>query len=72
MSGANFTPTLNGYVEQSEFKFWCQKVLPLVYDDALSYYEVLSQLCEYVNDLLSDVQMLADKVEELEELIQNA
>ena len=33
----DFTPTLVGYSEQKELKFWCQKVLPLVYDDSLSY-----------------------------------
>ena len=25
----------------SPFRLWCQKVLPLVYDDSLSYYELL-------------------------------
>ena len=25
------------------FNFWCYKVLPLVYDDSLSYYEVLKK-----------------------------
>lgn len=32
----------------SPFKFWCQKALPLVYDDSLSYYEVLCKLTKYV------------------------
>ena len=31
------------------FKFWCQKALPLVYDDSLSYYEVL---CKVVSTLV--------------------
>ena len=34
------------------FKFWCQKVLPLVYDESLSYYEVLCKLTDYVNKLI--------------------
>lgn len=33
--------------------FWCQKVLPLVYDDSLSYYEFLCKLCDKVNEIIS-------------------
>lgn len=38
--------------EFTEFKFWCQKVLPLVYDDSLSYYEVLCKVVAYLNDMV--------------------
>lgn len=34
------------------FRFWCQKVLPLVYDDSLSYYEVLCKLADGFKKLL--------------------
>ena len=34
------------------FKFWCQKVLPTVYDDSLSYYEYLGKLNEYLNEVI--------------------
>ena len=36
------------------FRFWCQKVLPLVYDDSLSYYEVLCKVVEYLNKVIED------------------
>lgn len=36
------------------FKFWCQKVLPLVYDDSLSYYEVLCKIVHYINELIKE------------------
>ena len=42
--------------DYSPFKFWCQKTLPLVFDDSLSYYEVLCKLVNYVNNLLTDLQ----------------
>lgn len=43
------------------FKFWCQKVLPLVYDDSLSYYEVLCKVVKYINDLIaSDREIIAE------------
>ena len=38
-----------------KFKFWCQKVLPLVYDDSLSYYEVLCKVVQYLNNVIEDV-----------------
>ena len=33
------------------FKFWCHKILPLVYDDSLSYYEFLCKVNEVVQGL---------------------
>lgn len=52
----------------SSFKFWCQKALPLVYDDSLSYYEVLCKLTKYVNGLRDDVILLGEDVSELNNL----
>lgn len=34
-------------------RFWCQKVLPLIYDDSLSYYEFLCKVCDKVNEIIS-------------------
>ena len=43
------------------FRFWCQKVLPLVYDNSLSYYEVLCKVVHYINALIeSDKEIIAD------------
>lgn len=50
------------------FMFWCQKVLPLVYDDSLSYYEVLCKLVAYVNGLREDVIQLGIDVTALNNL----
>lgn len=55
---ANFTTIKN-------FWFWCQKVLPLVYDDSLSYYEVLCQMAEYLNQVIDNVNQLPDFIEDL-------
>lgn len=48
------------------FRFWCQKVLPLVYDDSLSYYEVLCKVVEYINKLIDDGKMVEDALEEIQ------
>lgn len=47
------------------FRFWCQKVLPLVYDDSLSYYELLCKVVEYINGLIKSNNELIDDYEEL-------
>lgn len=39
----------------NRFHFYCQHVLPLVYDESLSYYEVLCKLGEYIKTLTQDV-----------------
>ena len=37
------------------FRFWCQSVLPLVYDDSLSYYEVLCKVVAKLNEVIDFV-----------------
>ena len=49
-----------------KFRFWCQKVLPLVYDDSLSYYEVLCKVVEYINNLIEQDKVFADDIAELQ------
>lgn len=48
-----------------KFRFWCHKVLPLVYDDSLSYYEVLCKVVEYINSLIEQDKVFADDIAEL-------
>lgn len=47
------------------FHFWCQKVLPLVYDDSLSYYEVLCKVVQYINELIESDKEIINGVDEL-------
>ena len=57
------------------FRFWCQKVLPLVYDNSLSYYEVLCKVVEYINNLIETDKMVISDVSKLKSevnSIQNA
>ena len=49
-------------VPTTPFRFWCQKVLPLVYDDSLSYYELLCKVVEYLNNTMHDVVVLEEFV----------
>ena len=47
------------------FRFWCQSVLPLVYDDSLSYYEVLCKVVTYINNLIDSDKEIIDDIDEL-------
>lgn len=53
------------YNNLTHFKFWCQKVLPLVYDDSLSYYEILCKVVDYVNKLIDDDKAIIENINEL-------
>lgn len=64
---ANFTPGRGNYTDLSPFRFWCQKVLPLVYDDSLSYYELLCKVVDYLNKTMEDVTVLEGDVTALHE-----
>lgn len=64
---ANFTPVLGEYKDLHPFRLWCQKVLPLVYDDSLSYYELLCKVIDYLNKTMKDVETLYGDVTNLHE-----
>ena len=49
-----------------QFHFWCQKTLPLVYDDSLSYYEVLAKVTKHLNELTTLVNEIGDELERYE------
>lgn len=56
---------MNEYNNLTHFIFWCQKVLPLVYDDSLSYYEILCKVVDYINKLIDDDKTIIDNINEL-------
>ncbi len=58
-----FTEKLYFSLSPSEkLAFWCQKVLPQVYDDSLSYVEVLYKVQAYLNELASNMDTVNDAV----------
>ena len=64
---ANFTPKPGEYKDLQPFRFWCQKILPLVYDDSLSYYELLCKVVDYLNKTMEDVDTLHTDVDNVRE-----
>lgn len=64
MSSVNYNRT-------EKLRFWCQKVLPIVYDDSLSYYELLNKVVVYLNSTIEDVQSVIDEMTTLEQSVGN-
>ena len=59
------------YHNQSKLRFWCQMVLPLVYDDSLSYMELLNKVVSYLNNCIQDVGNCETNIESLLEAFVN-
>lgn len=55
----------------SNFKFWCQKVMPMVYDDSLSYYELLNKVVAKLNECINSNNTIANGFEQLKAFIDN-
>ena len=62
---ANFTPIQGGYKDVSNFRYWCQTVLPTVYDDSLSYYELLNKVVNYLNDVINNTNTMGENIDGL-------
>ena len=73
---ADFTPdlqraNLQGYTGQGAFRFWCQMSLPIVYDDSLSYYELLNKVVVYLNNTISDVATAETNIENINDTVEH-
>ncbi len=49
----------------SPIRYWVHKILPLVYDDSLSYYEVLSKVTRILNELVENNNNIPDFVAQM-------
>ena len=62
---ANFDPILKKYDGIPYLRFWCQKVLPAVYDQSLSYYELLCKLAAFLNKMVEELEKMQDNIDAL-------
>ena len=62
---ANFDPILQKYDGIPYLRFWCQKVLPAVYDQSLSYYELLCKLAAFLNKMVDELENMQDNIDAL-------
>lgn len=49
----------------SDLRYWCRKVIPLVYDESLSYLEILCKLTQYIQELAVSLEGFQDQVDAL-------
>jgi len=61
----NFTPNLKPYSGQGKFRYWVQMVLPTIYDDSLSYMELLNKVVYVINLAIEDVGAVEENVASL-------
>lgn len=59
------------YVALYPFKAWVQQNLPAIYDDSLSYTDLLAKLLSYVNNLTDNNNMLQKDMKKLFDYINN-
>lgn len=57
---------MNDFKHLTMFKPYCQKVLPLVYDESLSYYEVLCKVLKYIDDMIDNDEIQQNDIESLQ------
>ena len=57
---------IGNFKQIESIKVWCQKVLPLVYDDSLSYSETLCKVLYILNQVIENVDVLADSIKTLD------
>lgn len=54
----------------TKLRYWCHKVIPLVYDDSLSYYEVLCKVTNVVNQLIDNDKEIVVTLDEVQNAIE--
>lgn len=59
------SPSMGSVNEISSFMFFCQKVLPLVYDDSLSYYETLCKVAHKLNEVIESASVSQENINKL-------
>lgn len=59
------------YVALYPFKAWVQQNLPAIYDDSLSYTDLLSKLLYYINGLVTNNDLLSKDMKKLFDYINN-
>lgn len=63
--------SLGELINATPFRFWCYKVMPLTYDDSLSYYEVLCKYMDFITKAADDIKHIEENQHCLLTFVQN-
>lgn len=55
----------------NKLRYWCYKVLPLVYDDSLSYYEILCKVVDKLNEVVELSDSFSAQYEDVKKAIED-
>lgn len=58
-------------IEKMNFKRWVHKVLPAVYDESLSYYELLCKITAKLNEVIDQGNSTSEGLKELKDYVDN-
>lgn len=53
----------NRWIDLKPFKSWCIQILPTIFDESMSYYEVLCKVIKILNNSLEDINILKEEIE---------
>lgn len=54
---------MDRWIDLKPFKAWCIQILPSIFDESMSYYEVLSKVIKILNNSLEDINILKEEIE---------
>lgn len=58
-----FIPSpFNGWIDLKPFHSWCCQILPTIFDDTMSYYEVLCKVQKILSGVIVDVNLTASEL----------
>jgi hypothetical protein len=58
-------------MDSKHLDFFCQKVMPLVYDESLSYYEVLCKAINKLNELIDNYDVNGEAMKKLQAAVKD-
>jgi hypothetical protein len=61
----------NTYKSLYPFRAWVQQTLPSIYDDSLSYTDLLAKMLSYINELITNNNLLLDDMKKAFDYINN-
>ena len=56
--------------EIERLNYWCHKILPLIYDDSLSYYEVLCKVSSKLNEVIDGTNENSEEIVALKQWVE--
>lgn len=54
---------MNRWIDLKPFKTWCIQILPSIFDESMSYYEILCKVIKILNNSLEDINILKEEIE---------